>query len=49
MMITIETSTNKDLIFSCEKTQMNELIVTVIVALLNYLDSLRTFKVGGLH
>ena len=49
MMITIETSSNKDLIFSCEKTQMNELIVTVIVALLNYLDSRRTFKVRGLH
>jgi len=49
MMITIETSTNKDLIFSCEKTQMNELIVTVIVALLNYLDIRRTFEVRGLH
>ena len=49
MMITIETSSNKDLIFSCEKTQMNELIVSVIVALLNYLDTRRTFEVRGLH
>ena len=49
MMITIETSSNKDLIFSCEKTQMNELIVTVIVELLNYLDTRRTFEVRGLH
>ena len=49
MMITIETSRNKDLIFSCEKTQMNELIVTVIVSLLNYLDTRRTFEVRGLH
>ena len=48
-MITIETSSNRDLISSCEKTQMNELIVTVVVALLNYLDTRRTFKVGGLH
>ncbi len=30
-MITIESTSNKDLIFSCEKTPANEVIVIVVV------------------
>ncbi len=48
-MITIESTSNKDLIFSCEKTPANEVLVTIIAALLNYLDKRRTYIVGGLH
>ena len=40
---------NKDLIFSCEKTPANEVIVIVVVAVLNYLDKRRTYIIGGLH
>ena len=48
-MITIECTSNKDLIFSCEKTPANEVIVIVVVAVLNYLDKRRTYIIGGLH
>ena len=48
-MITIESTSNKDLIFSCEKTPANEVIVIVVVAILNYLDKRRTYIIGGLH
>ena len=48
-MITIESSSNKDIIFSCEKTQINEVIVTVLVAVLNYLDNRRSYEMRGLN
>ena len=48
-MITIDSTSNKDLIFSCEKTPANEVIVIVVVAVLNYLDKRRTYIIGGLH
>tara|TARA_R100001224_G_scaffold32614_1_gene18097 strand:- start:5511 stop:5660 length:150 start_codon:yes stop_codon:yes gene_type:complete len=49
MMISIESTSNKDLIFSCEKTQINEVIVTVIVAVLNYLDKRRSYEIRGMN
>ena len=48
-MITIESTSNKDLIFSCDKTPANEVIVIIVVAVLNYLDKRRTYTIGGLH
>jgi len=47
-MITVESSSNKDIIFSCAKTEHNKLLVQLIVALLNKLDKRRTFEIGGL-
>jgi len=47
-MITVESSSNKDIIFSCSNTENNKLIVKLIVALMNKLDERRTFQIGGI-
>jgi len=48
-MITVESSSNKDIIFSCANNEHNRLIVQLIVALMNKLDKRRSFEIGGLH
>jgi len=48
-MITVESSSNKDIIFECADTEFNRIIVHMIVALMNELDKRRTYIIGGLH
>ena len=47
-MITVESSSNKDIIFSCSNTENNKLVVKLIVAIMNKLDKRRTFIIGGI-
>jgi hypothetical protein len=48
-MITIESSSNKDIIFECADTEFNRLVIHLLVALMNELDKRRSYEIGGLH
>ena len=48
-MITIESSSNRDIIFECADTEYNRLVIHLLVALMNELDKKRSYEIGGLH
>ena len=48
-MITIESLSYKDPIFSCPSTEDNKVLIRLIVALLNKLDRTRTFEAHAVN
>ena len=44
-MITIESSSNRDIIFECADTEFNRLVIHLLVALMNELDKKRSYEI----